>query len=171
MLAQLDRLEGVAESRVNWSGRQILIRLQPGASPDGVAASAIAYLGSRAGRAAPPAEAASVASFRAGDPWMRAGETLKLSKHEASVLGKHYTALVRDLLDAEGQSRLASLLADEIYAVFERVHAGEIRLNDAMRLESGAALDRIHARLREFAPEEQARAVVEALRSAVKDAE
>lgn len=165
MLAQLDRLEGVAESRVDWSGREILIRLRTGASPDGVAASAVAHLGSRAQRADP---AAAIKSFRDGDPWMRAGETLKLSKHESIVLGRHYAAQAsRDILDAEGQGRLALILADEIYAVFERVHAGEIHLNNAMRLESGASLDRIHARLREFASDDQARAIVEALRSRV----
>lgn len=156
MLAQLDEVEGVAASRVDWTGRAILLELAPGAAADETSDRACAALGEGARRLDTAAESEAIASWRRGDPWMRSGETLSLSLEESRVLGASLARRAADAahLDAERESRLAGVLREELAASFSRSHAsggGIDRLQD----DWPALLDRAAERSRAFlAPEE-----------------
>jgi hypothetical protein len=168
VLARLDKLEGVAESRVDWTGRIILILLREGAEPDSVAHHAAEHLGSGAARQAPPSEAETIESFRRGEPWMRAGETLELSQHESKVLGKSLAARAGgSIRDEAHRRRLESILEEEFLAVFTRIHAGELTLGEALKRGESEIGPRIQKRLLEFLTPEQTQSVMDSLRRAV----
>lgn len=127
MLARLDEIEGVAESRVDWTGKRFLLGLEAGAGMDQVEAQALETLGEGA-RSLDDGKVREVLdSYRKGETWMRAGETLQLSRFEAGVLAKRYgnEAAVETGLDEAGAGKLVALFEQEFIRAFERTHAGQ----------------------------------------------
>lgn len=169
MLARLDRQPGVLESRVDWEGNHVLIHLAPGAAAQDVVRSAAEILGESASRLDPKSEAERIASFRRGDSWMREGETIKLSRHEAGVLGARFAkgAAERAKLSPDQTKRLEAVLTEEIFAQFERMHASGKGPGDAMTEQLQGLEARFRARCREFATAAQVDAIIEELKSAL----
>lgn len=126
MLASLDDLPGIAESRVDWTGRLILLSLDAGADPGEVVVRANEALGGDAKRLDRAAESRAISSFRSGDStWMRTGETLRLSKSEAKILAERFGAGAAERAGLYGElaRMLQAVLEEEIAAAFERIHA------------------------------------------------
>jgi hypothetical protein len=125
VLALLDEVPGVAESRVDWTGRLFLLALEPHARADAIVPEARTVLGGDVRRLEPGAELAAVASYRRGDAWMRSGETVELSRTEARVLAqRHGQEAARAIgLDAQQTGRLIAVIEGEVAAAFERIHA------------------------------------------------
>ena len=84
MLASLDEIEGVRESRIDHGGRHFLFVLEPGVDPALVEEKARALLPD-AHRPDARAEGEFVAGFRRGDRWLASGETRELSREEAHI--------------------------------------------------------------------------------------
>jgi hypothetical protein len=125
VLARLDEIDGVAESRVDWTGTRFLLTLDAHAPRQHVGEKAAATLGDGA-RVLEAQEARdALAAYRAGETWMRAGETLRLSKFEAGVLAeRHGGEAAQELgLDAGDTQRLIALFQGELERAFERTHA------------------------------------------------
>jgi protein tyrosine phosphatase (PTP) superfamily phosphohydrolase (DUF442 family) len=156
VLARLDGIPGVAESRVDRSGRRFLLTLDPGADEAGIAREARSELGSDAEVLDPDAEAALLASRRRGELWVTADETIRLSREEASILAARFgEESAREIgLDAEKTRQLVAVLEREVAAAFERFHGR----SDALK------------RFRDEQPAISAR-VLEASRSFLTDAE
>jgi hypothetical protein len=126
VLARLDEIEGVAESRVDWTGKRFLVGLEDGSDTNQVEAQALQTLGEGA-RSLDDREVSEVLdSYRKGETWMRAGETLQLSRFEAGVLAKRYggEAAAEVGLDDKGTTKLVALFEQEFIRAFERTHAG-----------------------------------------------
>jgi len=127
VLARLDEIPGVAESRVDWTGKRFLLTLEGEASHDVVGERASVTLGDGA-RLLDDEEVHDVLnSYRKGETWMRAGETLQLSRFEAGVLAKRYgdEAAAEIGLDEERTKKLVVLFEQELTRAFEHTHAGE----------------------------------------------
>ncbi|HET6204859.1 MAG TPA: hypothetical protein VFI25_18880 [Planctomycetota bacterium] len=166
MLARLDAVEGVEASRVDWTGKRVLLDLEPGADASRAIAEAKEVLGGRARRLAAAAEAEGVESFRRREPWMRAGESARLSRREAEVLSGRLAARIAKevALDEPEADRFGALLREELSAAFDRAHeaGGEVgRLGGEMP----KALERVEGRLAAFPPEK-----AEKLRKALREA-
>jgi hypothetical protein len=155
VLARLDEIPGVAESRVDRSGRRFLLTLGAGADESAVARAAQAALG-EASVLRNDAESAVLASRRRGDLWVTADETIRLSREEASILAKRFgeEAALELGLSPEKTRRLVEVVEREVAAAFERVHGR----GDAL-----AALDAEHDVISER--------VLEACRAFLTDAE
>ena len=126
VLASLDKVPGVLESRVDWTGRRFLLKINPEVPADTVASSADEALGGGSRRLDPEAESRAATSFfRGTETWMRAGETLKLSRTEASVLAQRYGTEAADSagLDEQQARKLIGIMESEVAAAFERIHA------------------------------------------------
>lgn len=127
MLARLDGIPGVAQSRVDWSGRRFLLTLEGTASRGLVETEASSALGEGA-RLLDDVETREVlVSYRKGEAWMRAGETLQLSRFEAGILAKRYADEVAGELglDEPRAGKLAVVFQKELERAFERTHAGQ----------------------------------------------
>src|SRR5262245_31308257 len=124
-MARIDEVPGVAESRVDWSGRVFVLRLADGAEPEPVVADASRRLGPGARRLEAREEADALESLRRGDPWLRADETSRLSGREAHVLASGFGgAVAAELsLDPDRAARLVALLEEEFAAAFARIAA------------------------------------------------
>ena len=168
MLARLDGIEGVEASRVDWTGRHLLLVLKPGADSRRAVAEAKGLLGGRARRLGAAEEAAEVAAFERGEPWMRVGESARLSGREAEVLSARLAAQVAEGagLDESEAARVATVLREELTAAFERAHeaGGEVRRLDA---ELPEGLARVERRLGPLLPAGRAEKVRKALRDAL----
>ena len=156
MLARLDEIPGVAESRVDRSGRRFLLTLEPGADESEVGRSALDALGGGAEILDEPSESELLASRRRGDLWVTSSETIRLSREEAGVLAARFgeEAALEIGLTPEKTRRLVETIEKEIAAAFERTHGRP----DALK------------RFREEQPVISAR-VLEASRSFLTDAE
>lgn len=126
MLARLDVIPGVAESRVDWSGRRFLLTLEAGSQESAVATAALATLGDDTTLLSDEEERTAFNAYRGGEAWMRAGETLRLSHHEAGVLAERYGTEIGAELDLNEQQtgKLVKLFESELTRAFERVHRG-----------------------------------------------
>ena len=122
MLARLDEIPGVAGSRVDWTGRRFLLSLEPGAKESLVSERAEIVLGEDARVLGGGEERVALDGYRRGEAWMRAGETLRLSQHEAEVLAERYgLEASREIGLGEGATRrLVEVLARELGRGFER---------------------------------------------------
>jgi len=162
VLAQLDAVDGVAESRVNWTGRAFLVRLKEGADADRVAGVVAPKLGASAKRVE---ESPHVASLRNGEPWMRSGETLKMSQHEAKVLGGRAAAKASGAagLDGDSAAKLAAIIEEELVAAFARIQGSYQELDAGFKKEWPPLIERVRGRSRAFATEKQAAAIAESL--------
>lgn len=127
MLARLDEIEGVAETRVDWTGTRFLLALAGGTGKDQVEEQAVRTLGEGARRLDDDEAREVLDSYRKGETWMRAGETLQLSRFEAGVLAKRYAneAAAEIGLDKGGAEKLVALFEQEFIRAFERTHAGQ----------------------------------------------
>jgi hypothetical protein len=114
VLARLDAVPGVEESRVDSSGRFFWIVPRDLVEAGTLAGDVQAVLGKGARRLPPEEAAAQLAAHGAGDPWLAADEVMTLSFVEARLLS------VRISGEA---ARKASLLPDEKEAVAEAVRA------------------------------------------------
>ena len=125
MLARLDEIPGVAESRVDWTGRRFLLRLEPGAKESAVAEEADHALGEGATTLDEEETRAALEKYRSGEAWMRAGETVRLSRYEAGVLAQRYgdEAAQEIGLGVEATRKLVELFERELNLAFERTHA------------------------------------------------
>lgn len=169
MLARLDHLPGVAESRVDWEGRHVLIRLAPGAKADDVVGRAVPILGTGARRLDAAAESERLGSFRRGESWMRSGDTILLSRREASVLGARYARSCshRAGLNEDQRKQLEAVLTEEITKLFEWLHATGRGPDDVNKVDLRPAEIRIRARCRTFASAAQTDAIILELSSAI----
>jgi len=148
-MARLDAIPGVAESRVDWSGRWFLVR-----SDRDVSAAVCDVLG----KGASPADAAvtteKTASFRRGDVWLKRGETMKMSEQEATVLAPRIAeaAATDASLDAESRAALEPIIREEMLKLFraaesgiENLRKGWIDMADAVASRSRQFLDVVQA--------------------------
>jgi hypothetical protein len=143
VLARLDEIDGVTESRVDWTGTRFLIGLAEGAEEPRVSTKAAETLGGGARMLGERETRDALASYHEGEAWMRAGETLRLSRYEARVLARRYASeAALDIgLDGLAEDRLEELFESELYRAFERTHAGSDV--EALPLEIGGAIRRI----------------------------
>jgi hypothetical protein len=125
VLAKLDDVDGVVESRVDWSGRYFLLRLESGAAANDVIGPADDVLDGDVRRLEPRKERELAASFTSGARWMRCDETIALSIEEARILAHRFgeQAAVDASLDADASAKLIATLESEITAAFESIHA------------------------------------------------
>lgn len=138
VLARIDELDGVSESRVSWDGSQFLLELEPGADQACVTQAAAAVLEGSAKRADPKAEDAAVASYRAGDRWLARSRTVELSRVEArEIANKYGPAVAREVkLDTATAEQLQAAMLEELTRTFEETHS------------EGGGLDRFRDKLR-----------------------
>jgi hypothetical protein len=125
VLARLDAIPCVKESRVDASGRWFLLSLAPGADAAGVVAGAQAVLRG-CGRRLEDAEAATQLAARVrGDPWFAAGEVHALSYVEARLLSVRIAdgAAAALALDPGAREAVAEAARAELFRAVERVHA------------------------------------------------
>ena len=164
MLAQLEEQPEITEARVDWSGRKFLLQSSRG----NVSSLALRIL-TDAGYDAKAVDAAPfVESYRAGEPWLRGGETLKLSTKEAEVLAGRWSreAGGRIGLTEEETARTESVLREELMERFRAVHeGGGIGARDRAGLHR--AFGRTGDRCAAFLGESRSAELVEALRKIV----
>ena len=162
MLARLDEIPGVSESRVDWTGRRFLLHLEPGAKEERVAEAAEDALGEGAHTLDEEGTRAALEALRKGEAWMRAGETLRLSRHEAGVLAKRYgeEAAQEIDLDEAATRKLVELFERELNVAFERTHARRDGGGARIEAEVAEAGNRILDSSQSFLDAEQ-RAVLE----------
>lgn len=166
MLARLDAVPGVAESRVEASGRFFLLALAPGADPAAVVAAARGALRGR-GRALDAAAAAAQLDARErGDPWLSAREVHALSYVEGRIVAFRAADAVAASAGLDGAARaaLAEAARAELFLAIERVHAEGGRESSGWFYEEWPRLAAaIAARLRDAVPAPLHGRVAEAL--------
>ncbi len=166
MLAQLDKDPAVEEARVDWTGKYFLLKLKPGANATSAVGRAKGSLGGGLKRLEPAAEAEQLGAFQRGEPWMKSGETLKMSQEEARVLSLRFAerAAGRAGLDEERTRRLRTLLNEELDATMRQLHeSGKPPDMKNFRAQWGRWADSVIERSREFLSEEEASRVKEEL--------
>lgn len=167
MLARLDEIAGVSESRVDWTGKKFLLALEPGIDRERVTVAAVEVLGAGAQVLDEDETRGVVASYRKGEEWMKAGETLRLSRFEAGVIARRYAGeAAQELgLGTEATGKLLAVFEREIERAFERTHAaggiqalaseievaGERILEDSRAFLAPAELAKLEDCLRRFA--------------------
>lgn len=166
MLAQIEKVDGVTESRVDWAGRYFLLKLAPGGTPDEVASKASSVL-KGAKRLDAAREGEQIAAYKRGEPWMRSGETLKLSEHEAKVLGERFGNRAAEVagLNLEQTQRLLEVFQKELTSAFVRLKGTDAHLPMKFRQECPALIARVAERCRTFVTDEQAKKIAESLES------
>ncbi|GAO03687.1 hypothetical protein [Anaeromyxobacter sp. PSR-1] len=124
MLARLDAIPGVRESRADASGRHFLLELRPGADRAAAVEAACAALGARARPLEPEEAAAQLEARGRGDPWYAAADTLALCYLEARVLAANAgPAAARAAgLDAAAGDAVCEAARAVLFQVMERVH-------------------------------------------------
>ena len=140
MLARLDEIPGVAESRVDWTGKRFLLALEGGANEEDVEEQASVTLGEGARLLDGDEVREVLSSYRKGETWMRAGETLQLSRFEAGVLAKRFGEEAASELGLEDEQtkKLVALFEKELNRAFERMHAGQGLEDLPVQFESAA---------------------------------
>jgi len=144
VLARLDEIEGVHESRVDWSGTRFLLILSPGADEERVAGAARQALGPGTAVLDRKREHEAVEAFHRGESWMRAGETLHLSHEEARVLGERFAHQAADELGLtrEQTARLSTILGAACAKRFEGLHeSGRPPTATRLEMDIGGVID------------------------------
>ena len=125
VLARLQALPGLAQARVDSSGRFFWIEVAGGVEVAEAARAVGTVLGAKA-RALPDAEAAAQLAARPrGDPWLTTAEVMTLSYVEARLLSVRLAGEARRQSGAgpaEGEA-LAEAIRLELFGAMERVHA------------------------------------------------
>jgi hypothetical protein len=125
VLARLDEIPGVNESRAECSGHYFIIILDDDAN-DRIHASVLEVLG-RGARVLPTDEAGvQHEARRRGEPWLTSAEARSLSFVEGRMLGGRVSAAIASELglSAEERERLAEAVREEMFAHVERIYAG-----------------------------------------------
>ena len=118
LLADLDQVDGVVESRTSWDGRMLELWLAPGADPERVARDAAAVVGGNSLRV-------DAAAREGVERWFDSAQTVDLSRHEAGVLAARFSAeLAAEAgVDPATASQVEEILREELTLAFERAHA------------------------------------------------
>lgn len=163
MLASLDEVPGVIESRVDWSGQRFLLKLENEADVGDVVDHADATLGG-ARRLDPAEEEAAARGFLGGrETWLRSDQTMELSRTEARILAERQVraAAPAARLSSLQTERLLGVLSGEITAAFERIHAAGQGLPSDMDAIFHDVRERTLRRSRSFLTDDQARILEE----------
>ena len=125
MLARLERVEGIADARVEATGRLFALVLAPGAEEAAALAGAAAALQSTPRRLPPDEAAEQLAHRAAGDPWLSRAEVAALCFLEARLLASRGAGDVAAAAGLEGGERRAmeEAMRRELFAAMERVLA------------------------------------------------
>lgn len=171
MLAQLDDVTGVEESRIDWTGRYFLLKLTADADRGRVEEAVLVALGDGAKRAEASTETERIAAFQRGEPWMRSGETLKLSGHEAQVLGERFTqAAAKEVgLDAAKTERLLEVVRDETRRLLESLHTEGGNVSERFMKGWEPAVKRVHERSLQFLTKDEADRIETSLRACFEE--
>jgi len=164
VLAQLDSVPGVVESRVDWTGTRFLLRLARGADEAAIADQSAQVLGDRA-VADDDEERAALEGLRRGETWMRSGETLRLSREESHILAERLGGQIAQQLDLTPQQRerLIAVFQRELFGAFARIHRSGDRTDATLEAQMRRGGARIVEACREFLSAGQ----VEGLRSSL----
>lgn len=152
MLAQLEAVRGVREARVDWTGQSFLLSLAASTEPESVIAATKTILGPTVQRLPLADEQEQIATYKAGAPWLRSGETARMSAHEAQVLAMRYaTDAARSAgLDEARSTRLTALVQDELEHLFGKFEHTGLPSRDVMATEWRGPADRVADRSRAF---------------------
>lgn len=125
MLARLDGVSGVVESRVEATGRVFALALADGADEAAVLAGAAAALRSAPRLLAPGAAAAQTGARASGDPWLSRAEVPALCFLEARILATRGADAVAPAaaLSREERDALEDAFRDVLFRAMERVLA------------------------------------------------
>ncbi|MSR45738.1 MAG: hypothetical protein EXS13_01500 [Planctomycetes bacterium] len=165
MLAQLEQIPGVVEARVDWSGQRFLLQLDRSPRAETVIDAASEVLGPTTQRLASVLEQGQIATYIAGSPWLREGETARLSEHEAQVLAQRVSteAATRASLDDERATRLCALVDAELKALFKTYEGSGLPDRGAMLKDWSALVDRVATHSAAFLTAAEIEPVVAAL--------
>jgi hypothetical protein len=121
----MDGLDGIVESRVDWTGRRFVLSLRAGAHRTRIVDQALALLGDDARELESEDSRAVLEAHRRREGWLRAAETIRQSRVEASVLAQQFGGDAADELelDAAGARVIVEVFEREFAAAFERTHA------------------------------------------------
>lgn len=124
MLARLDAVPGVLESRADASGRFFALALSPGAEPDLTLARALAALGGGARALGEDEARGQLAASERGDPWYARRDSLALCFLEARVLSVRIGAAAAEAarLPGRDRERVAEVARAVLFEAMERVH-------------------------------------------------
>lgn len=151
----MDKLTQIVESRVDWTGKYFLFEIRSGADQDLLVTELSKITKVKLRKVTRDQYADLWQSYLAGEPWMRSGETMKLSEKEAEVLGERLArtaAEAASLTESETQ-KLVSIVREELLESFRKIHDSAEDLSSSFA-ESGPFLERIRARTEEiFGPE------------------
>jgi hypothetical protein len=123
VLARLDGIPGVAESRVEATGRIFAIALSDGADERAVLAAAAEAFRVTPRRLDAAEAAAQLAARAAGDPWYARSEVPALCYVESRMLASRGARSVAPAagLDREEARRLEDAMRQELFAAMQRV--------------------------------------------------
>ena len=164
MLARIDKIPGVAEARVDRSGRRFLLTIEPGADEAEIVRRTRELIGADADLLDEEAESEALASRRRGDLWVNSAQTIRLSLEEARILavGMGEDAAAALELSEESTRRLVEAIEKEIGAAFSRLHGRPDALQ-ALAGEQSVIAERVLEASRSFLTAEQVAALREFL--------
>lgn len=167
MLAQIETIQGVSEVRVDWTGRYFLVRHSPSVEPTAVVECVAKILGPTTRRLPAKQEEEQLRSFREGAPWLKAGETARLSKHEAETLATRYATTAAQALglDATRTSKVVAIVREELVAMFKRFESTGLPARAEMMEAWKQMSERVAARSRDSLTESEAERLGEALQA------
>lgn len=167
MLARIDEIDGVEESRVDWTGRFFLVRLRESVRPQRVEPLILEILGENARRVPADLEQQCLSAYRQGEPWVRSGETLLLSLAKPEILAERFASRAgrESGLEEGASTRLREVLREEIGAAFESLDRGEGPRPGRLRAAWEAMLDRTAERVADFLAPPQREVVLKILRT------
>ncbi len=123
MLARLEAVGGIAEARVEATGRLFALVLSPGADEGAALAGAAAALRTTPRRLSPEEATAQLSRRAAGDPWVSRREAAALCFLEARVVASRGAGDVAAAarLDAAERDAVGEALREELFTAMERV--------------------------------------------------
>ena len=156
MLASLDEVPGVRETRVDHSGRYFLLALTPGTNVRAIEKRVQEVLPD-ACRPESHVETELIDGYIGGKRWMRAGETAQLSREEAHILAaRHASDAAKSLgLDEGKAQKLLAVMDEETVAAFDRIHAAGGGLGPRAHQEFQDGARRVIERSRSFLSEQE----------------
>lgn len=103
-------------------------------------------------------EAVHVKSFHDRDPWLRAWDTLQMSREEARVLSERWTERLSKAVDLDKDQKLVvrEVMHDELARQFEHVYDDEGPTPERFRQAWPQTVERVMERCRPAMSEDQA---------------
>ncbi len=168
MLAQLEAIDGVDSARVDWTGNRFLLALAASTDVDEFLAGAARLLGETTRRLPSRDEREQLDAFARGEPWLRSGETARLSAKEAEILSQRHALAAAQIvgLDAAQSDRLALIVREDLLRVFDEFARGSVPDRATITARWRDLADRVGKRSREFLTAAEAESVASALREA-----